>query len=348
MLILSAGCLLVLTELSPQGSRPESDLEPKRESSLRVMLGGDIFVGPRMKSRFKREGIRSYVRPIADITDQADLHLANLEAPITNKTETSVRKRFLLRNPPSYALDLLEEMNVDGVSLANNHILDYGGKGLLETMQYLNQSAIRFTGAGASDRWAERPVYFEKKGKKIALLAFSNTFPRSFWADRNSYGTAYGSPERIRKQVQLASQHADYTLVSFHWGSELDTRPKEYQRRFARLAVRSGADVVFGHHPHSIQPYEQYRDGLIFYSLGNYFFTTLSDDVQYGLLADLTFNKDERPSVRFHVLNINNYDVNYRPRVALSFKDAPTLAQFFMRPKFHEVATLPEDIQDAN
>lgn len=337
LLILTVGCIMVLQGLYPQKpSEPPEPTEPP--SDLRIILGGDIFAGERMHSRFQSDGIDSFVREIYDITKKADLHFANLEAPITTRDTTGVDKQYLLKSSPSHTANLLKKLNLNAVTLANNHILDYGKEGLFETINYLEAIQISYTGAGSNRNRASQPVYFEKKEKKVGLVSFSNTFPRSFWATKDQPGAAYGSPEQVRRRVKEVSRNADYTIISFHWGNELDTRPKRYQRRLARLAVDSGADVVFGHHPHSIQPFEEYRDGIIFYSLGNYFFPTMSNDVDYGLMADLSFRPKQRPEVRFHVLNINNYQVDYRPRVELSFQDAKSLAYFFNRPNFYQVA----------
>lgn len=333
LLILGGVVYGILVGLSP---------EPKQQS-LRLMVGGDIYVGDRLLEGLYRKGTKHYTKDISSITAQSDLHLANLEAPVTTREQTSVEKRYLLRSHPAGARAVLGELNVDGVSLANNHMLDYENRGLYDTMRNLNRFGIRYTGAGANRGWASQPAYFERRGRTVSFLSFSNTYPKSFWATEKSPGTAYGSPQLIEDRVDEASNNSDVTVVSFHWGSELDTRPKQYQKRFARKAVRAGADVVFGHHPHSIQPYERYRDGVIFYSLGNYFFTTLSRDVDYGLLADVTFQDNQPDKIRFHVLNINNYQVAYRPEVELTFKDGHRLAQFFERPDFTNMAYISRD-----
>jgi poly-gamma-glutamate capsule biosynthesis protein CapA/YwtB (metallophosphatase superfamily) len=332
LLVLCGVIYLILSGLTP----------PENPRSLRMIVGGDVFVGDRLLEDLRRKGAGYYTEDVADITEQADLHLANLEAPVTARDTTPVRKQYLLRSHPSGAREVLGQLNVDGVSLANNHVLDYEAQGLLDTMRNLNDFGIRYTGAGANREWASRPVYFERQGHTVGFLGFSNTYPRSFWASESQPGSAYGDPELITRRVEETARQSEVTVVSFHWGSELDTRPQGYQKRLARRAVRAGADVVFGHHPHSIQPYERYRDGVIFYSLGNYFFTTMSRDVDHGLLADVTFTEGELDRIRFHVLNINNYRVDYRPRVELSFKNGRRLARFFDRPNFTKVALATE------
>lgn len=288
---------------------------------LTVVLGGDFYAGDRLRNYDVTERPGDFTRGFPGDLGSADLHLINLEAPLTTRTDTETEKTYWLRSPPEVAVPLLRGLSVDGVSLANNHVLDHGMKGLLDTMRRLESAGIRYAGVGEDVSAAARPVTFRKGKRTVAFLAFSNTFPKSYWAGDTTAGTAYGDPDRIRTAVTEAKARADRVIVSFHWGGESEKQPKEYQRNLARLSVRSGADVVFGHHPHSLQPIERYRDGLIFYSLGNYFFSTLSRDVQYGLLAEVTFDPDrERPNYRMHLMNVNNYQVHYRPQYVETYE----------------------------
>ncbi|MGM0381821.1 MAG: CapA family protein [bacterium] len=300
----------------------------KGERSVTLLLGGDIYPGNRIKKRLKSKGAHSFTAKINKIKSNIDLHFANLEPPITSRDTTAVEKTYLFRSSPEVALPLLESLAVDGVSLANNHILDYGLSALEETRRHLESIDIGYSGAGKNREIAEKPHYFEVKGYKVALISFSNTYPRSFWADKNKPGTAFGEFDRVKEAVERTSDRADMTVISFHWGSELDTAPQKYQRRLARASIDAGADVVFGHHPHVIQPVEKYKDGIIYYSLGNYLFTTLSDNIQYGLLAEVKLTPGEKPETRFHLLNVNNYQVNYTPAVARVFNTSTVLARY--------------------
>jgi poly-gamma-glutamate synthesis protein (capsule biosynthesis protein) len=295
--------------------------------SLRVLLGGDFYTGPRLDKYGLPQDAPDFVDQLPEAIDRVDAHLLNLEAPVTTRSDTAFQKRYWLRNPPKLALPLLEELSVDAVSLANNHMLDYGMKGVVETTSWLKEAGIRYTGVGANVSGAAEPIYLERQGRRLAFLAFSNTFPREFWAETMKPGTAYGDPDLIKQSVNQAHKQADRVIVSFHWGSESTLNPKGYQHRLARLAVDAGADVVFGHHPHSLQPIERYNDGLIFYSLGNYFFSTLSKDVEYGLLADVEFYRNrEQPQFKLHLLRVNNYQVHYRPKLVRTYKRPLALA----------------------
>lgn len=304
---------------------------PVRRNEINVLLGGDIYCGDRVLSDFATRGIKPFVRDFQEIADRADLHLANLEAPITTVEQPELEKIYQLRTTPEGIRWLLAELKVDGLSLANNHILDYGPRGLLSTMRVLNQANIKSAGAGANRSFAEQPVYFHRQGKKIAFLSFSNTFPRDFWADQDKMGTAFGAKNRVRKRVKESARRADYLIVSFHWGSELDTQPKKYQRRLAHQSINHGADVVFGHHPHKIQPVERYKEGIIFYSLGNYFFTTRTHEPQFGLLPEVTLASGKVEDVQLNLFNVDNYQVNYRPQLVHSFPSFPRLAAYLNR-----------------
>ncbi|MFB6355425.1 MAG: CapA family protein [bacterium] len=319
---------------------PTTNLQKPGKQAINVLLGGDIYAGNRMMEPFYRKGAQYFTKKVDRLSRRADLHLANLESPITKRTTTNVNKRYILRSHPQVGLRVLRHLGVDGVSLANNHMMDYGARGLLDTVNHLSDNGVKFTGAGANREWASKPVYFRKKGNRIGFVAFSNTYPESFWAHKKQPGTAYGSPELVKRRIKELEAQSDFSIVSFHWGDELDTHPKSYQEQLARLAVRNGVDVVFGHHPHSVQPIEYYKDGVILYSLGNYFFTTKSSDVQHGLLANVRLKNGKRPDVKFHVLNVNNFQVGYRPEPVRQFQNPRQVALFFKRPDFRVAETV--------
>jgi poly-gamma-glutamate synthesis protein (capsule biosynthesis protein) len=293
------------------------------DEPVTLVLGGDFYGGERLRNYGLPNRPGKFTGGFPGVIRQSDLHIVNLEAPLTTRTDTSTSKSYWLRTPPDVGKALLDGLSVDAVSLANNHVLDYGEEGLYETIHHLEESGIRHAGAGHNHKSAASPVFFERHGQTLAFLAFSNTYPQSFWASAGKAGTAYGDPGLVRSRVKQAKKRADRVVVSFHWGEQTTRKPKNYQQQLARLTIRAGADVVFGHHPHTLQPVEQYRDGLIFYSLGNYFFSTLSRDVQYGLLAEVRFPaQPSPPDYRLHLMNINNYEVHYRPQYVGGFDGA--------------------------
>ncbi|MFB6345332.1 MAG: CapA family protein [bacterium] len=303
----------VSTLLFVPGFQPERTVSVSDPEPVTVLLGGDVFIGPRLNHYTNRNEYWGVDKALSERISQADLFLANLEGPLTAGADTTGEKSYHLRNDPRTALPILKDLGMDGVSLANNHTLDFGRKGLLETLRLLNKNDIKHTGAGASLERALYPVFFTRKGRTIAFLSFSNTFPERFWAKPEQVGTAYGKLDHVEALTSFADARADRVIISFHWGGEGEVTSKDYQITLARRAVDAGADVVFGHHPHTLQPVERYRGSLIFYSLGNFIFTTMSHTVNYGLLAEVSFVPGRDPAAKTHVMNVNNHEVHYRP-----------------------------------
>ncbi len=295
---------------------------------LSVLMAGDVFFDDRVADLVDTHGASYLVEDVISELDPVDLKLVNLEAPIVEDADKWLDKQHHLKQKPDLTLPLLKELGVDGVSLANNHILDYGVEGLFSTVSWLDHSGIKYAGAGPNRALAERPVFFERKGRKLAFLAFSNTYPSDFWATEKTAGTAFGEKDRVRQQVADAASVADHVIVSFHWGRELYKLPRQYQKDLGRASIDAGADVVFGHHPHVLQPVERYGDGVIFYSLGNYFFTTLTDNVQYGLIPRVKLSDAGVEIAGYHLINVNNYQVNYRTQVVKTFQNFAELRYY--------------------
>lgn len=291
---------------------------------ITVVCVGDIYLGGWVTRYLERFGPAYPYRYTAGVLREADIAIANLESPITDSTDTSVEKEFLLRADPVAVKSLKD--SIDIVTLANNHIMDYGEEGLRDTLSLLDSHGILHTGAGADLDQARRPAVVDVGGVKVAVLAFSNTLPKSFYAKKDSPGTFPGFVKYIRRDVRDARSHADIVIVSFHWGEEGLKHPKDYQVRLAHLAIDSGAHLVIGHHPHTIQSVEIYRNGLIFYSLGNFVFGSYSHKGVEGMMAMVVFSMLDDggyavKSARVVPLNVDNRFVHFRP-VPLKGADA--------------------------
>lgn len=245
----------------------------------------------------------------SSLLKSADFTLANLEAPFTS-TGQRFKKKYTFKVPPEFAQGL-KDAGIDGVSLANNHILDYGQEGLLSTMDVLEQLGIKYSGAGKNLCEAQRPTILVKDGIKVAFLAYSMTFPQQFYATADRGGVCY--PWAMAETIRECERVADYTVLSFHWGAELMEHPKDYQRRFAHLAVDCGADLIFGHHPHVLQGMEIYKNRLIAYSLGNFTFGSYSSHARYSVLLKVYLNQDGLVFARLHPLSVYNAKVLFQP-----------------------------------
>ncbi len=238
-----------------------------------VAAGGDVNFGDGVTSYLTNGGMGYPFQDVSGIFETADLGFVNLECCISSGGAPVAGKEFTFRGPADSAA-ALRQGGIDIVSLANNHIKDYGTSAFLDTLTHLKEAGIAWCGAGNNAAEAYSPAVLEARGKKVAFVAFTWVIPDGWPATATNPGCATTSdPERVANTIRDARSKADYVVASFHWGIELATSPNEEQRDLAHLCVDNGADLVLGHHPHVVQGFELYRNRLIAYSLGNYVFS---------------------------------------------------------------------------
>ncbi|MEM9466843.1 MAG: CapA family protein [Actinomycetota bacterium] len=196
-----------------------------------------------------------------------DLSIINLEcAP--SEIGRRVPKTYTFRCPVD-SLVASAAAGVDVANLANNHGGDYGIPALLDGAGNVAATGIAPVGVGIDLEAALTPALFEINGTTIAVLGF-NTVGARWDAGPAAAGMAPGDPATIAAAVTAADAVADFVFVTIHWGIELASTPAPDDLERARAAIDAGADAVFGHHPHVLQPLETYRDRPIFWSLGNF------------------------------------------------------------------------------
>ncbi len=244
---------------------------------------------------------------------KGDIAIANLESPLAKGGKEFSAKRYHYRSSPR-AAEALKNAGFGVVTLANNHMMDFGDAALTETGHYLDKVGIISTGGGETLAAARKPAIVSMRGKKVAFLAYSLTFPASFYASSRRAGTAPGFPRYFREDIASAKKKADYVVVSFHWGAENSVVTKPYQILTAHSAIDAGADLVLGHHPHVLQGIERYKKGAIFYSLGNFTFNTASRTAKRSVIARISL---ERGIGRIELvpLNVLNSEVHFQPKV---------------------------------
>jgi poly-gamma-glutamate capsule biosynthesis protein CapA/YwtB (metallophosphatase superfamily) len=267
---------------------PPAPPAPARPVTL--VVGGDVTVGYHYEEYFDdqvakgrtREEMLAYgLREVRPIVDSGDLFVVNLECPYTLSQE-KLPKNFNFRARPEL-VGVLTHGRVGVVSLANNHLMDYGAQGLLDTLATLDAAGIPYFGAGRNMAEARKPALLTVQGVRIALLGYfflgtRNIEPRQVYATDTTPGVAghfsdEAEMERmLREDIALAKAKADVVLPFFHWGIEGNTTPEPYQVRLAHAAIDAGASGVLGSHPHVLQSMELYRGAPVVYSLGNFVF----------------------------------------------------------------------------
>ncbi len=328
LFILSASILALASENNPpipQDNPPKSpfskggqkgDLAKGGEGAFEVSLiaVGDVMIGGHVKEFTDQFSFNYPFEATRDILQNADLTFCNLEGPIAKNGVKEEGKEFTFKTEPK-AAEGLANAGFDVVSLANNHIMDYGADALFETIEHLEKNNIKDIGAGKDLSSSRKPALFEVNGVTIAFLAYAFTFPLHFYAEPDKPGSAPGVSEFIERDIKKAKKKNDIVIVSFHWGAELMTEPKEYQIKIGHSAIDWGAAIVLGHHPHVLQGIEIYNKGLIAYSLGNFAFGSYSKNVKDGMMLSIRFNKSGLKEAKIIPISVYNIDVLFQPKV---------------------------------
>lgn len=269
-----------------------SSPSPEPRSEIVIHGTGDVSLDPNYIPAFRTHGYGWAWSGLDGLFQHDDLTVINHECPSTDIVDP-IPKTFSFRCDPA-ALDAARRAGVDVANLANNHAFDQGPQGLLDSIKNLTRAGIVPLGAGTSAQEADAPRYVEVKGWKIALIGVGEvTDPDYQVAVGNEIGTSVGHDfPRALRAIREANANADLVIVVIHWGVELDTQPREYQVVEAHRMIDAGADVIFGHHAHRLQPMEVYEGKPIFYGLGNFVWPHFSDEGSTTAVAEVTVRPD--------------------------------------------------------
>lgn len=232
----------------------------------------------------------------------SDVIVGNLETSLSAKGEPMKDKEYTFRSSPAL-VPYLKKYNFTLLGIANNHILDYGPEAFIDTLKLLKENGISYGGGGYNKQEASNGAVIEKKGLKIGLLAFTGVTPSVDWyAGAKKPGILGGykvHEKEVLEAVKNLEGKCDLLIVSLHWGKEGSTVVRKQETELAHLLIDSGVDVIVGHHPHVVQGIEMYKGKPIFYSLGNFFFTTSRSEIcnKTMLMTARYNNKGELKSV---------------------------------------------------
>jgi poly-gamma-glutamate capsule biosynthesis protein CapA/YwtB (metallophosphatase superfamily) len=293
------------------GKDLEEQLSALGEPPPSVIVAGDIMLGGRAKKAVAEFGPDYPFDGVLPLLRRAPIVLGNLEGPFAEKARKQQRN-FSYRVDVSLASSL-SRAGINVVTLANNHLMDCGRSGVLETLDVLSHAKVFALGAGTNERAAHAPVIRQAGGIRIGLLGYY--WNRRTAATVDKPGSAMDPPEALETDIRALREHADRIVVTFHWGVPYEREPSSDDRTKAHFAVDCGADAVVGHHPHIVQPFEIYRGCPIFYSVGNFAFGSGNSRAE-GLLVGLRF-EDYKTVVNVYPLYVKNRDprVNYQPKV---------------------------------
>ena len=239
------------------------------QMQTKILITGDFCPIGRNLEYIKNSNYSSLFGPFINIIDNVDYAITNLESAITES-------RYAIEKPgPNIKLPIgvaksLKQGGFNLVTLANNHILDYGAEGIQDTLNMCEKNGIKTVGAGSSLTEARKPYNIKLNNKTIAII---NIAENEFCTTSGNY---YGAnPLNVitnHYDIKEAKKSADYVIVISHGGREHYQLPSPQLRERYRFFVDSGADVVVGHHTHTFSGFENYNGKNIFYSLGNFIF----------------------------------------------------------------------------
>lgn len=246
------------------------------KDSRRVLLAavGDLMVGDSavcvgygFASRYP-QGIGEVAGRIRPLFGNSRMVFGNLECALSRAGQKPGDWRsHQMRGWPSFAQDLMRA-GFTHLNLANNHSYQHGEEPFRETVALLEAQGIRVCGLRGKDGWAAQPVVEAYGETSVGILGYSLR-PRQFSAETPPY--AEGPEEPVLADVVRLKRRVERVIVSLHWGEEYTTEPAEEEVAFGRALIDAGASVVLGHHPHVLRPIERYDEGVIAYSLGNFF-----------------------------------------------------------------------------
>jgi poly-gamma-glutamate synthesis protein (capsule biosynthesis protein) len=297
--------------------------------TISLVAVGDVLIGPKFERSdgslirdFKRDKPEVVFEKVGARIRNADIRFCNLEGAFSDRGKMAVGRASAWKSSP----EMMRGVAAGGfniVSLANNHVMDYGPDPLLDTLSLLDQNGIAHIGAGVNIHEARKPAFIETKGCRIAFLGYStdvNQPGRSFPASEKKPGIVpirvfalFAPPhlnledmEMMEEDIKAAKKNSDLTFVSLHFsisvGGSHTLAP--HQEAMAKGAIDAGADLILGHGPHALQGFEVYKGKAITYNMGN-FVVDRETEVLDTILVSAEITDKKVKKVAFSPVRIN-------------------------------------------
>jgi poly-gamma-glutamate synthesis protein (capsule biosynthesis protein) len=301
---------------------------------IKILVTGDYCPRDRVAELIDNKKYNDVFENVTPLIKNADYAVVNFECPVvTDNNAVGVFKIGPNLRCSEKAVEAIKKTGFDLVTLANNHIYDFGNEGVIDTLFMCEKYGIDSVGAGKNLIEAQKVFYKSIKDKKIAFVNFcENEFSIA------SKDNAGANPLNIVAnyyQIQEAKQNADYVIVIIHGGHEYYQLPSPRMKETYRFFAETGANVIINHHQHCYSGYEVYKDIPIFYGLGNFCFDTKkykNSTWNKGYMVQLLFDNEK---VSFDLIPYTQ--CKEKPRVEISENDDSF---------YSEIARLNEIISD--
>ena len=266
---------------------------------VKLSFVGDIFpadefftCGFGIKSKTNKENVRRWTKNVSELVSEADYIIGNLESPLLDDMDAKGRTFY---GSPIFA-DVLKNSGINVVNIANNHITEHGAEGCRKTIATLHDKNIQVI--GKTENGLSNILSICHDDTTICMAAFCDE--RICSIDNFDCYASLTEDNVMATLERMKDMHPDVIIFIFHWGNEYIHIPSPDQRKLSKKLIDEGANLIIGHHPHVIQPYECYHGGHIVYSLGNFCFDDVqSDHFGKGMVANFTIQGGGVSNVSF-------------------------------------------------
>ncbi|WP_400247827.1 CapA family protein [Niallia sp. JL1B1071] len=298
---------MLISNLSPSTSKVERpisgrnihDLSKEENKKITIAAIGDILIHDRVYNDAREGDHYNFDNMLTNLTSELkkpDLLLANQETIVAG--EAIGLSGYPTFNSPHEIADSLIKAGVDIVTTANNHALDRGVEAQKLSIDYLNQIGLPHVGTYLNKEDQDKIVVLEKNNIKVAYLAYTYGLNGIPIPKGSEYIVNLIDKEKISKEIQRAKKEADVIVMAIHWGNEYQRFPSNEQKELAQFFIDEGVHIIFGSHPHVLQPIEWLegkngQKGLVVYSLGNFLSGQDEEYRDIGGMVTITVNKKQ-------------------------------------------------------
>ena len=309
LIIVSFALFFFLGNNNAYSEKEVSNYNSLKEGNTKITFTGDVSPSRYLKETSKEYGHSVFYDNVKGIWEDSDVTLINLEASVLKDDVSEYHKAdkaveiFLDLNKDDVVG--IKESGINLIGYANNHSMDYRVDGMIESLEIFDELSIDYVGAGHNYVEAVEPHSIEKDGQKTSIMAITDVTPNGFGAQQNIPGA--NSTRRLERDFQIEKMvnSSDVSIVYIHWGTEYAIKPDKEIQELGRHFIDLGVDLVVGSHPHVLLPIEEYKDGMIVYSLGNLVFDQAIGRTTDSAIANLYLDGNEK-KLEFVPINIKS------------------------------------------
>ncbi len=316
-----------------QSSQPKSDTKEAKLIAVGDILMHMALTRSGYNPQKKTYNFDHFFKEVKPIISQGDWAIANLETPVAG-AELGYSE-FPLFNAPAQIVDAAKKTGFNILTTANNHALDKGEKGVINTIKNLRSRGVALVGTASSAQEAEKILIVNKNNISMAILAYTFSTNGIPIPQGKNYLVSLIDENKIVKDIARArKQGADIVTICLHFGDEYQRQPNARQKQLVQRLIAAGADIILGNHPHVVQPYQIFKvrgkDGKLrtrvaIYSLGNFIAYQLGNYKDIGVIFSVKIRKrfPEKTVEITQVEAIPTYTQNYRLNNQLNFRVLP-------------------------